>query len=349
MSETTELTAGASWPDRLTPAGARLVLALLVTLAALLLWTSLGLTEPAQPGRTSDLDVYQSVVGALRAGEGYYPALHKALLEGGYGALSPLNWRTPAFLTLLSWFPSLESAQVCLALLTVIAWLMGVALVYRRSGTVAAVAAALVLAASLCSIFAWRAELSFELFAGTLILASVSAYGLGWRWVGFAIALAALFVRELSGLYVIVCLALAIAERRRGEAIASIVALLVYAAFYGWHWVQLTAQLTPADHAAVGWLQLGGLSFVLRTAAFNGVLLAAPYWLAALVLVLGIAGALALPRAALTIGLFLLLFLVVGRPENDYWGAIYAPLVALGLAWSPGALRTLVARSRRSS
>jgi hypothetical protein len=351
MSETAPHASGhaAAWLARLSPAAARAVLGGLALAAVLLLYVSIGLTEPVQPGRTSDLDVYQSVVAALRGGEGYYAALHKALIEGGYGTLSPLNWRTPAFLTLLSWFPSLESAHVFLALLTGIAWLMGVALVYRRSGTAAAIAAAVVLAASLCAIFAWRAELSVELFAGTLILASVSAYGLGWRWLGFALAVLVLFVRELAGPYVVVCLSLAIAERRRDEALAWIVALLAYAAFYAWHWMQLTAQITPADHAATGWLQLGGLGFVLRTAAYNGVLLAAPYWLAALVLVFGIAGALNLPRAAFTVGLFLLLFLFVGRPENEYWGSIYTPLVALGLISSPATLTALVARSRRSS
>lgn len=338
-----------AWPDRISPLAARLLLAAILLAALALGGVAFGLGEPVQPGRTSDLDVYQSVVGALRAGEGYYPALHRALLEGGYGALSPLNWRTPAFLTLLSWFPTLESAQVFLGLVTVIGWLMGVALVYRRSGTLAAIAAAVVLAASLCAIFAYRAELSFEIFAGTLILMSVSAYGLGWRWLGFALAVLALFVRELAGLYVLVCLALAVVERRRGETVAWIVALAAYAAFYAWHWTRLAAEITPADHAATGWLQLGGVPFALLTASFNGVLLAAPYWLVALVLVLGVAGALSLPRAVLTIGLYLLLFLFVGRPENGYWGALYAPLVALGLVWAPATLRGLVARSRRSS
>ena len=53
--------------------------------------------------------------------------------------------------------------------------------------------------------------------------------------------------------------------------------------------------------------------------------------------------------ALATVALYLLLFLFYGRPENDYWGAVYAPLVAIGLASMPAAVLGLAVRSRRSS
>jgi hypothetical protein len=342
-----EIVPSSTWIDKLSPNAARLALVMLAVIAVALIWVSLGITEPVRRAGQSDLDAYERVVAALKAGQGYYTSLHQVLLDGGYGTLSPLNWRPPAFLIFLSWFPSLIDAQVFLALVTLVAWMIAVAFVYRSSGIGAAVAAAIVMAASLISIIAYRAELSFELCAGTLVLISVAAYGLGWRWFGLVAGVLALFVRELAVLYVLVCLVLAIRERRWGETIAWVCVIATYAAFYLWHIAQLTALLGPADHVArVDWLQLGGPVFVLRTAAFNGILLAAPYWVAALVLVLGFVGLKQLPRAGITVSLYLLLFLFYGRPENEYWGALYAPLVALGLVFSPGALRQLFARAR---
>jgi len=336
--------------DRLSPNLARLLLVLLVLAAAALVWISLGITEPVKRTGPTDLDTYQRVVEALRAGQNYYVALHAALLDGGYGTLSPLNWRPPLFLTVISWFPTFAAAQLFLEALTVAAWALAVAFLYRRGGLVVAIAGAVLLALSLLSIFADRAVLSFELCAGTLILISVSAYGLGWRWLGFAVAVLALFVRELAGVYVVVCLGMALRERRWPEVAAWLVALLGYAAFYAWHWSQLGALVGPQDHAAAtSWLQFGGPTFALRTAAFNGILLVLPYWVAALVLVLGLVGLATMRRAFATVALYLLLFLVYGRPENNYWGALYAPLIALGLVWAAPVLGALLARSRRSS
>jgi hypothetical protein len=335
---------------QLSPNAARLLLVLLLLAAVGLVWISLGITEPVKRAGPTDLDTYQRVVEALRAGQNYYLALHQALLDGGYGTLSPLNWRPPLFLVFLSWFPTLESAQLFLIVVTVGAWLIGVGLVFRRSGLAASIAAGVLLAASLFSIGAYRAELSFELCAGTLILISVSAYGLGWRRTGFVTAVLALFVRELAGLYALVCLVMAFRERRWPEVVAWALALAAYAVFYLWHWTQLAALIGPEDHAATAdWLQFGGPNFVLRTAAFNGILLVLPYWVAALALVAGLAGLTSMPRAFVTLVLYLLLFLVYGRPENNYWGALYAPLIALGLVWAVPAIAALLTRLRSSA
>jgi hypothetical protein len=335
---------------RLSPLAAQLILAALALALVALVAVSFGIGPIVRRPGVSDLDTYERVIAALKAGQAYYPALHQALLDGGYGTLSPLNWRPPLFLTALSWFPSLMAAQWTLGVLTAGAWGLAVAFASRKGGLGIAIATAVIMAASLLSIAAPRAELSFELCAGMLILISVSANGLGWRWLGFAAAVLALFVRELAILYIFVCLIDAMRRKDRREVIAWLLCLGAYGAFYQWHMQQVAALLGPADHAAAtGWLQFGGLGFVLRSAAFNGVLLVAPYWVAAIVLVLGLTGLRRVPVALATVLLYLVLFSIYGRPENEYWGAVYTPLVALGLAWAPAVLGTLIARSRRSS
>jgi len=338
-----ETTPSSGWIDRLSPNAARVGLVVFVVVAAVFVWIALGISAPVQRAGPSDFDTYARVVAALKSGQGYYAALHQALLDGGYGTTSPLNWRPPVFLMMLSWFPDLETARSVLAALTAAAWALTVAFVYRRAGLALAVWGGIVTALSLIAIGAPRAELSFELFAGTLILISVSAYGLGWKWLGVVGGVAALFVRELAIVYVFVCLIDAMRRRDRGEVIAWVLCLFAYGAFYTLHMQQVAAQLGPADHAATaGWLQFGGIGFVLRTAIYDGVLLVLPYWIAALVLAIGLVGLTRVPRAGVTVLFYLALFLIYGRPENEYWGAMYAPLVALGVAFAPGVLRILV-------
>jgi hypothetical protein len=36
-----------------------------------------------------------------------------------------------------------------------------------------------------------------------------------------------------------------------------------------------------------------------------------------------------------------LAFMIAGRPDNFYWGAVIAPAMFIGLAFAPGALRSL--------
>jgi len=44
---------------------------------------------------------------------------------------------------------------------------------------------------------------------------------------------------------------------------------------------------------------------------------------------------------ALTLMSYLLLFAFVGKSYNEYWGAIYTPLMSVGLVFVPTALRDL--------
>jgi hypothetical protein len=46
-------------------------------------------------------------------------------------------------------------------------------------------------------------------------------------------------------------------------------------------------------------------------------------------------------RCALVVGGYMAALLVVGRPDNAYWGILYAPLAPMGLVFAPAALRDL--------
>jgi len=44
---------------------------------------------------------------------------------------------------------------------------------------------------------------------------------------------------------------------------------------------------------------------------------------------------------------YLAAFAVVGQPFNEYWGLLYAPLLPLGIAQAPAALRDLIQSLRQ--
>jgi hypothetical protein len=76
----------------------------------------------------------------------------------------------------------------------------------------------------------------------------------------------------------------------------------------------------------------------------NVFLMGVPLWITAIVLPLSILGLIDAPRetaqrVGFTFGLYLLAFSIVGAPFNYYWGFLTAPLLAIGLAGAPRALR----------
>jgi hypothetical protein len=164
--------------------------------------------------------------------------------------------------------------------------------------------------------------------------------------------MAALFVRELAAPYVLVCIYFAWREKRRAELWAWALGLAVFAAYFAAHYALVQAQLTDADVAyKEDWLRFGGLSFILSAARFNGIFIALPLWVTALMLplcLLGLAAWHGPVRIGITVALYLAVFAVVGKTFNDYWGAMFTPLMMVGLAFVPAALRDL-SRSARTA
>lgn len=324
-----------------------LVLGLTLAAIVVLVMVAMGRAPlvPADAGVVAapegDLVSYQRIIDRMRAGADYYTAAHEVLVADGYGTRSVFNWRTPAWPVLLAALPA-GWGQGILAGLALAGLLMVYRMMREDGGIVVAVLATLAVAGSLGGIAAPSSVVFSEVAAGTLILVSVAAYGNNWRVVGLVVALLALFLRELAAPYVVVCIVLALRGRRWGEVRIWTLGLIAYAAYFGWHWWTVSQQLGPMDRAyGDGWLQFGGLGFILATAGFNGLWSLAPLWLAAVFLPLGLLGLWAWPKGTLalaTVVVFVVFFAAVGKPFNAYWGALYTPVLMLGLGWAVAAV-----------
>ena len=332
------------------PAGWRWPLLSLVALATVLLVAVVLLRAPVVAPADSvaaegDLVSYSRIVERMRSGEGYYPAAHAVLVADGYGTRSVFNWRTPGWPTLLAALPP-GGGQVVLAVLA-LAGLLLVNRMLRGADATVRVVSLVAVALSLGSVLVPESVWFSEIPAGMLILLSVAAYGNGWRWLGLVAALLALFLRELSAPYVLVCIVLSLRGHQWKELVAWGAGLALYALCFGWHWWMVVAQLGPMDRAYdEGWIAFGGLGFVLATVGFNGLWSLGPDWLPALLLPLALLGLWAWPntRALAAVLLYLLAFLIVGKPFNAYWGAVYTPLLMLGLGWVWPAVRDAIGR-----
>jgi hypothetical protein len=311
--------------------------------------------DPVDPIKGSDQQMYADVVGNLRQGQNFYDALRTGLSTGHYGMKSVFNWRTPFFMSLVALFPSFWTMQVVVILVTLVAAGLACWLVWREAGPIAAGILVMFEILSLGACLVPKGYLISEMPTGFVILLSASAYGLGMRRTGLATGVLALFIRELAGPYVLVCAFLAWRDRRWRELAAWLVALALYGGYFLWHAHMVALHQQAGDLGdKTSWLQFGGATFVLYTAAFNGIFMAVPLWVTALLLPAAALGLMAWPgpageRIALTVFGYLALFALAGKGVDSYWGAIFTPVMTLGLIWFPAALRDIWRAARRGN
>jgi hypothetical protein len=187
-----------------------------------------------------------------------------------------------------------------------------------------------------------------ELWAGMLVACSFGLHRPGrWGWA-LAVAALALAIRDLALPYVLLMGALALWRRDWKEGAAWIALALVFLAGLGIHLSIVAAHTLPTDPQGPAWLVGRGLSGWLSNVTLSSNLRFLPHWLAGPVVVLMTFGWTGWRSAAGTTGALLYLgyglaFMIAGRPDNFYWGAMVAPAMFIGLAFVPMALRSLLA------
>jgi len=325
------------------------VIGLLVLAVCALIALSAGVNPTGSVGSpdAGDRAAYDRIIEHMRAGQDYYAAARVELIRGHYGMQSVFNWRTPLLASFVALSPSTVWPQAVLLLIAIVTGGLACKLIFDELGAIAAGTLVIVEIVTLGICLVPDTIAFAEVPAGVLIMLSAVAYGGGHPRLGQGAGILALFLRELAGPYVLICLFLAWRERRYGECRVWIAALVAYAGYFAWHYFMVKAHQQPGDLADPnGWIQFGGLRFLLNTATFNGLFFTWPSWASAVFAPFAVLGVLAWPgragaRIGATVMVYLTLFSIVGQHFDNYWGAIYAPLMSVGIIWAPAALRDL--------
>ncbi len=343
---------------RLLPWQARAVLIALALLIGLALWKAPTPT-PLRDARgentkSGDVFLYMTEIKRVHAGENYYQVAAEELVAQGYPTASLFNWRPPLPMALIGKLPDLLLGRLILIAAGIAMLLTAFEAAAREQPNVyrLALPLAILLTAPLLPCFQGNVFVLPEVWAGIMIALSLCAYGVRLRFLGATMALAALFFRELALPYCVLGLALAVWQRRPKESTVYIVGLIGWAVFYGLHCWKVSHLITATAEAhRQGWVQFGGLPFVIAVAQMNAYLMFLPVWVAVVFFALSMIGLAGWQtawgtRIALTACMYVVAFSIVGQDFNRYWGIMLAPVFCFGAVRAPAALADLWCAAR---
>lgn len=342
----------------LSPFAARVALALVALLIAA---TGLALDAPAPPRATqaaadrseerADVILYETIVDNVRHGGDYYTVAADALRSGNYPMRPFVTFRLPTLAVVQSLVPPWASLALLwtLALGVLAAWYARLKPAFPRAPP--RIVGLVLLAGGLVMFVQPELAAFHELWAGLLIALSLGVRRPG-RWVeSVALGLAATLIRETAALYVAVMLLLALAEGQRREALGWLAALAVLGLAVAAHAYAVAGVVHPLDPVSPGWAGLLGFGFFVQAMTASTALTQLPLVLAAPLVGFSLIGWAAwrepLALRALTIlALYAALLGIAGRVDTFYWGFLVAPILLVGLAFAPDALRDLLAAAR---
>jgi hypothetical protein len=337
-----------------TPLAARIlaVTALLFVLASLVQPNRApALPEPIIAKTVTDGELYADIADRVRAGADYYAAAGAAHRNDGYPTSPPNVFREPTEALLLACLPGAGARWAALIALTAAAAFAARAAIQRTSlSAPTRLAAVLAMAAGLSNVGMPHAPYMHELWASLLIVLSLCAFQAERPGLAALLGLGACLFRELALPYVLIMAWMDGLERRWRDVLCWLAATVLFVVCYAVHLHRAAELHAAGDLVSSGWIRFGGWPFVLLTARRNAFLAIAPTSVVASVVIfaaIGFAGCRDrwVSRIAVVVLGYLAAVTVVGRPDNEYWGMLWAPLLPLGLAVAPAALRDLAARA----
>src|SRR6266702_1854315 len=304
-----------------------------------------GWGQPAQ--EMSDMKLYKQVVADVESGRDYYEAAAAEHRAFDYPTSPAQVFRPPTLAWILAGlhfhflqFAVLLGLYGAIIVLFFRELLIGGKPFPVRLAAIAAATTGLSIAGVDGAIY-WH-----EVWAALLIALSLLSYRANSWWAAIFLGLLACLIREIAVPYLLVMAGFALYERRWKQLVAWCGAIILFAALISAH-ILLAGKLhKPGDLVSSSWLAFGGWDFIIATAKWNIFLHVLPSPLIALALCLGVIGLAGARddrarRATVVVTGYLIAFLVVGRPDNYYWGILYAPLLPVGFLLAPHALRDL--------
>jgi hypothetical protein len=309
-------------------------------------------TRLAERPRDDDLALYDRAIERIQRGENYYDFIVAEHRLAHYPVNPALAVRLPTLAYLDAWAG--DAGQTAAAILL----MMGVLFTWwRRLGeepgglSHRALTTALLFVGVSLGLNRYYFVLH-ELWAGMLLALSFGLHRPGRKWLAsLLVAALAVAIREHALPFIALMAAMALWRRDWKECAAWSALALVFLALLSVHLRIITAQVLPTDQLSASWLALRGLSGWLSDIVLSSNIRYLPHWLAGPAVILMVVGWAGWRSPAGVFGTFLYLgyaaaFMIAGRPDNFYWGAVVAPAMFMGLAFVPTALRSLVKAAR---
>jgi hypothetical protein len=320
-------------------------------------------TKAAERPRDDDLALYDRVIERIGKGENYYVVAAEEHRAGHYPLRPGVAVRPPTLAYLLVALgdkgegadvvvPGEVAAAFVLMLAVVWAW-------WKRLGEEPGgerfrlIGTALVFMGASLGMNRYYFVLH-ELWAGMLLALAFALHRPGRKWgAALLVAALALAIREHALPFVLLMAAMAFWRRDWKEGAAWSALAVAFLGAMAVHLHYVSQQVVPTDPEGPDWLLLRGLSGWLSNVVLSSNLRFLPHFVAGplvLLMVLGWASWKSDAGAFATL-LFLgygLAFMIAGRPDNFYWGAVVAPAMFIGLAFVPRALRSLWESARLS-
>jgi hypothetical protein len=349
----------AAWPGGLS-AG------IIALVAALCLWGMAGSAPIVGPsGGTSgptaqsaagadpsgdDILLYRSIVTGVRAGGNYYAVTAPLLRDHHYPMRPFVTFRLPTLALLLAAIPDIAATGL-IAMLSagvIVAWTLRLAPALRTAEIASWVSLGLL--AGCLTVASPMLVVFHESWATLLVMLALALHrpddAPGRWWPSVIAGLAAVMIRELALPFILLMGALALHNRRWSETAGWATVTLLFAVALALHAEQVALVTAPADPASPGWTAMGGWPFLIASIRASTVLNSLPAIATAILVPLSLLGWAAW-RSAIGQTSFLFLagfagmMMLIGRPDNFYWALMIAPLLLVGLVFTPAALRDL--------
>jgi hypothetical protein len=296
---------------------------------------------PSSAPSFTDVHLYRDDIAFARHPSTYYGQVMEEQRRRDYPVRPFVTVRPPTLAFMLAWLPGgQKTGMILLGVLAAAAAALWTVRLVEPLGTLGAAVAGLAIAGGVVAAFTPDGHLMHECWAGLLVALSLALYpgdrDAGrpvWLTASVVAALAATMIRELALPFLGVMALMALIERRPLETLLWLGALGLALLALLAHALEVMRHNRPGD-PGMDWVRLGGWAFVLAADRWNALMTLQP-WLPAVLVPAALAGSLAWGgpvgrRLAFTLLGYPAGFLVIGRPENAYWGLMIAPLLPLG-------------------
>jgi hypothetical protein len=304
---------------------------------------------PAHAGIPGDLDVnlYRDVVKRVAGGQDYWSAAFAEHRRHAFPTFPAITVREPAMTWLLVALGTPAIARIALGALACLASVLTWTALRRAPiSSAERIAASALQLISFACLASPRAIYIHEMWAGVLIVLALALWRLDALWPAILAGIAASLIRELALPFLAAMAYCAGVESRWREVMAWMLAIGLCLALLAAHLCEVRQYQTATDLASPGWVYVGGWRFAVGAAKWSYFIGMLPQWGNTALVFLSLIGlstaADGLPRRGLLICVgYLAAFMVIGRPENLYWGFLIAGLLPLGVGLAPSGLARL--------